>query len=79
MEASYDWTIILNKEKSQRDAILFDISKAFDDVPHHSLPMKHYMYGIIGKTYKYIKDFLEIYLKRLLLISQNLNVGWLNP
>ena len=57
IEAAYDWTNILNKGKGQIDAILLDFSKTFD-VPHHRLLMKLYMYGITGKTHRWIKDFL---------------------
>ena len=58
MEATYDWTNILNKGKGQIDVILLDFSKAFDVVPHHRLLMKLYMYGITGKTHRWIEDFL---------------------
>ena len=58
IEATYDWTNILNKGKGQIDVILLDFSKAFDVVPHHRLLMKLYMYGITGKTHRWIEDFL---------------------
>ena len=58
IDATYDWSNILNKGKDQIDVILIDFSKAFDVVPHHHLFMKHYMYGIAGKTHGWIKDFL---------------------
>ena len=58
IEATYDWTNILNKGKGQIDVILLDLSKAFDVVPHHHLLMKLYMYGITGKTHRWIEDFL---------------------
>ena len=58
IEATYDWTNILNKGKGQIDVILLDLSKAFDVVPHHCLLMKLYMYGITGKTLRWIKDFI---------------------
>ena len=58
IEATYDWTNILNKGKGQIDVILLDLSKAFDVVPHHRLHMKLYMYGITGKTHRWIEDFL---------------------
>ena len=54
----YDWTNILSKEKGQIDVILLDFCKAFDVVPCHCLLMKFYMYGITGKTHRWIKDFL---------------------
>ena len=58
IEATYDWTNILNKRKGQIYVILLDFSKAFDIVPHHCLLMKLYMYGIPGKTLRWIEDFL---------------------
>ena len=58
IEATYDWTNILNKGKGQIDVILLDFSKAFDVVPHHRLLIKLYMYGITGKTHRWIEDFL---------------------
>ena len=61
IEATYDWTNISNKGKSQIDVILLDVSKAFDVVPHHHLLIKLYMYGVTGKTHRWIKDFLIIY------------------
>ena len=48
IDATYDWTNILNKGKGQKDVILRDLSKAFDVVPHHRFLMKLYMYGITG-------------------------------
>ena len=51
-------TNILSKGKDQIDVILLDFSKAFDVVPHHHLLMKLYMYGITGKTHRWIDDFL---------------------
>ena len=58
MEATYDWTNILSKGKGQIDVILLDFCKDFDVVPHHRLPRKLYMYGITGKTHRWIEDFL---------------------
>ena len=58
IEAMYDWTNILNKGKGQIDVILLEFSKAFNIVPHHRSPMKLCMYGIIGKTHRWIKNFL---------------------
>ena len=58
MEATYDWTNILNKGKGQIDVILLDFSTAFDVVPHHRLLMKLYMHGTTGKTHRWIEDFL---------------------
>ena len=42
----------------QIDAILLDLSKAFDRVPHRRLLMKLDHYGIRGTTLKWIQDFL---------------------
>ena len=58
IEATHDWTDILNKGKGQIDIILLDFRKAFDAVPHHRLPMKLCMYGITGKPHRWIEDFL---------------------
>ena len=58
IEATYDWTNILSNGKGQMDLILHDFTKAFDVVPHHCLLMKLYMYGITGKTHRWIEDFL---------------------
>ena len=58
IEATYDWTSILNKGKGQIDVILLHFSKAFDVVPHHRLLMKFYSYGITGKTHRWIRHIL---------------------
>ena len=58
IEATYDWTNILNKGKGQIDVILLEFIKAFDVVPHHRLPMKICMYGITSKTRRWINNFL---------------------
>ena len=58
MEATYDWTNIFNKGKGQIDVVLLDLSKDLDVVPHHPLLMKLNMYGITGKTHRWIEDFL---------------------
>ena len=58
IKATYDWTDILNKRKGQIDVILLDLCKAFDVLPHHRLVMKLYMYGITGKTHRWIKYFI---------------------
>ena len=58
VEATYDLTNILSKREGLIDVILLDFSKAFNVVPYHHLPIKLYMYGIAGKTHRWIKDFL---------------------
>ena len=40
------------------DKIYLDFAKAFDTVPHQRLLNKLHGYGIRGKTYEWIKDFL---------------------
>ena len=51
-------TVILNKGKGQINLILFDLSKTFHVVSNHRLHMKLYMYGITGKTRRWIEDYL---------------------
>ena len=51
IEATYDWTNILSKGKSQIYVILLDFIKAFDVASHHRLLMKLYTYGITGKMH----------------------------
>ena len=41
------------------DTIYLDFAKAFDTVPHQRLLNKLHSYGIRGKTYEWIKDFLS--------------------
>ena len=41
------------------DAIYLDFRKAFDSVPHERLLVKLRSYGIDGKVYMWIKDFLS--------------------
>ena len=55
IEATYDWTNILNKGKGQIDVILLDFCEAFDAVPHHRLLMKLYMYDITDETHRWIE------------------------
>ena len=57
-EATDDWTNTLSKGKGQIDVILHEFSNDFNVVPHHRLLMKLCMYGIAGKTHRWIKDFL---------------------
>ena len=58
IEATYDWTNILNKGKGQINVILVDFCKAIGVVPHYRLLMKPYMYGITSRTHGWIGDFL---------------------
>ena len=37
--------------------VIYDFSKVFD-LPHRRLLMKLYMYGITGRTHRWISDFL---------------------
>jgi hypothetical protein len=41
------------------DCIYLDFAKAFDTVPHNRLMSKIKSYGIGGKVWNWIKDFLE--------------------
>lgn len=45
--------------KSQTDVILLDYEKAFDKVSHRHLLAKVHHYGIHGKTFSWISDFLH--------------------
>ena len=45
--------------RGQTDIILLDFSKVFDKVPHQRLLHKIHYYGITGKTYAWIMDFLK--------------------
>ena len=45
--------------KSQIDLVRFDLSKAFNKVPHHRLFHKIQQYGVNGSTLSCIKDFLH--------------------
>ena len=40
--------------------------------------MKLYMYGITGKTHRWIEDFLGNRTQEVVLMGQNQNVEWLN-
>ena len=44
VEATYDWTNVLDRGGGQIDVILLDFGEAFDVVPHHRLPMKLYVW-----------------------------------
>ena len=49
--------LTLSNDKGQIDVILLDFLKAFDGVTHHCLLMKLYMYGITGKTHRWIRFY----------------------
>ena len=52
------------------DAILLDISEAFDVVPHKHLLLKLSHYGICGNTLAWIQDFLSNCTQQVLLEGQ---------
>ena len=41
------------------DVIYFDFCKAFDKVTHKRLLMKLYAYGVRGRLYRWIREFLK--------------------
>ena len=51
------WTEAVNMGNNT-DAVYHDFAKAFDSVPHQRLLMKIKGYGISGKIWKWIEDFL---------------------
>ena len=53
-----DWTKWIDEENCI-DTIFLDFQKAFDSVPHERLLSKLKAYGIIGKYYNWIRDFLS--------------------
>jgi len=55
------------RKNEQIDAILFDLSKAFDKVSHTRLLMKLDNYGVIGKTLKRVQGFLADRTQRVVL------------
>ena len=56
--AAHDWATSLNN-KGQVDAVLLDISKAFDKVAHNRLLAKLRYYGVEENTLGWIKAFLS--------------------
>ena len=46
----------LNRGHRQTDAIIMDLAKAFDKVPHRRLLYKLHYYGIRGSTHKWIAE-----------------------
>ena len=57
LETLNDWTLSL-RNRHVVDAIYFDFSKAFDSVVHNKLCTKLTCYGINGKLYNILRDFL---------------------
>jgi len=57
LHALIDWTLSLD-EHFPTDVIYFDLSKAFDTVPHARLLLKLQAYGINGKLLDWFKSFL---------------------
>ena len=59
-----DWAKILD-DGGQVDTFILDFEKAFDTPPHELLKCKLYVYGIGGKTPKWIDSFLCFRLQRV--------------
>ena len=51
------WTEVMD-DGGNVDAIYLDFSKCFDPVPHERLLMKLEKYGVMGKLWSWIADFL---------------------
>ncbi len=66
LEALEDWTSYLDKG-DHIDVIYFDFSKAFDSVSHKLLLTKLKEYGITGKLYDWIANFLKNRRQRVVL------------
>ena len=47
------------------DIIYRDFCKAFDKIPHQRLMKKNWAYGIRGKVYKWIEEFLKNRIQRV--------------
>ena len=56
--------------REQIDAILLDMSKAFDIVPHEHLCHKLSLYGIRGTTLRWIRSFLSGRTQKIILNGQ---------
>ena len=52
-----EWTDLLDQNFSI-DVICLDFQKAFDSIPHQRLLSKFHAYGIRGKVYEWIRNFL---------------------
>ena len=68
----HDFASALNN-REQIDAILLDMSKAFDTVPHERLCYKLSLYGIRGVTLKWIRSFLSGRTQKVILNGQESN------
>ena len=55
----YDLILKNLMDGNETDSIYLDFAKAFDKVDHSLLLQKLQLYGIRGKVYKWIKDFLS--------------------
>jgi len=64
MEALHNISKILDNKK-QTDVIYFDLSKAFDTVPHDLLLHKLKQFGIHGRLLKWITNYLTNRLQRV--------------
>ena len=54
----YDWLSYLDNNIPV-DVVYLDFRKAFDAVPHERLLSKLNGYGVKGKTFNWIRDFLK--------------------
>ena len=57
LETLEEWTDLLDQNFSI-DVIYLDFQKAFDTIPHQRLLSKVHTYGIRGKVYEWIRNFL---------------------
>ena len=55
------------------DVIHLDFQKAFDKVPHRRLMLKVKSFGIVGRIYDWIKDWLEGREQRVVLLGKSSN------
>jgi len=51
--------------------IYLDFQKAFDKVPHRRLMLQVKSFGIVGRIYEWIKDWLEGREQRVVLLVPN--------
>jgi hypothetical protein len=57
LECLHDWNLSLNNSRRQ-DIAYIDFSRAFDSVVHSKLLYKLHNYGVRGKLYNWISEFL---------------------